>query len=146
MVPTGRLQDVFQLARLHETKLRFLSAGGLNTLFGLAAFPALLWLLASTKLHYLLVLTMAQALSVLFAFLSNKMLVFRTRGNYLAEFLKFSTFYLTYFLANLALLPVLVEICGIKPVWGQFLFTGCVIVSSYFWHSRVTFRSGVPRD
>lgn len=146
MVAAGRLQDVIQLARLHETKLRFVLAGGLNTLFGLATFPILMWVFSSRAIHYLIILTIAQALSIGFAFLTNKFLVFRTRGNLAPEFLKFCTFHLGYFLANLAVLPLLVEVFAIPPIWAQFLFAGCVIVTSYFWHSRITFQTGVPKD
>jgi putative flippase GtrA len=140
VVFAGRLHDLFQLARLHETKLRFLCAGGLNTLFGLAAFPVLMWTFSSEALHYLVILTIAQVLSVLFSFVTNKFLVFRTRGNYVAEFLKFGTFHGIYFLANLAILPLFVELLGIPPIWAQFAFAGGVIVTSYFWHSRITFH------
>jgi putative flippase GtrA len=146
MVAAGRLHDIVQLARLHETKLRFVVAGGLNTLFGLAAFPILMWLFSSSALHYLVILTLAQVLSILFAFLTNKFLVFRTRGNLGPELVKFCTFHAGYFLANLAALPLLVEVCGIPPIWAQLLFAGCVIVTSYFWHSRITFHTGVSRD
>lgn len=140
MVITSRLHDLVQLARLHETKLRFLFAGGLNTLFGLAAFPILMWTFSSEAVHYLVILTIAQGLSVLFAFLTNKFLVFRTSGQYLAEFLKFGTFHAVYFLANLAILPLLVELLGLSPIWAQFAFAGAVIITSYFWHSRITFQ------
>lgn len=140
MVAAGRLHHIVRLAQLHETKLRFLFAGGLNTLFGLAAFPVLMWSLPSLAIHYLIVLTIAQALSIIFAFATNKFIVFRTNGNYAAEFLKFCTFHAAYFIANLAALPFLVEICGIPPIWAQFMFAGCVIVTSYFWHSRITFQ------
>ena len=36
-------------------------------------------------------------------------------------------------------LPVLVEVIGMSPVWGQTLFAVAVIITSYFWHSNVTF-------
>ncbi|MGN7292448.1 GtrA family protein [Rhizobium sp. SAFR-030] len=132
--------DAIHFMRQHDTKLRFLAAGGLNTLFGLATFPVLMWTLTSLAKHYLLVLTIAQVLSVCFSFLTSKFLVFRTSGNYLAEFGKFITFHAVYFLANLAALPVIVELLGVPPIWGQFAFAVAVIVTSYFWHSRITFQ------
>jgi len=132
--------DILKLARQHETKLRFIVAGGLNTLFGLAAFPVLMWTFASMSAHYLIILTIAQIFSVSFSFLTNKFLVFRTSGNYLAEFGKFVTFHAAYFVANLVALPIMVELLGVPPIWGQFAFAAGVIVSSYFWHSRITFQ------
>lgn len=129
------------LADRHQTKVRFLLAGILNTAIGLAVYPALYFLAAPLKLHYLMVLIVSQIVCITFAFLTNKFLVFRTSGNYLRETGKFLTFHLSYFLVNLAALPALVEFVGMKPVWAQTLFAVLVIVTSYFWHSRITFSS-----
>jgi putative flippase GtrA len=127
------------LIRRHETKVRFLLAGALNTVVGLAAYPTLFFLLAPLKLHYMVVLGITQVTCIAFSFLTNKFLVFRTVGNYLRESGKFVLFHLSYFLVNLVALPLLVEIFGMSPVWGQTLFAVAVIVTSYFWHSNITF-------
>lgn len=140
MVGVRTTTDILRLARRHEMKLRFVIAGGLNTLFGLAVFPVLMWTFTSLSAHYLVMLTVAQALSIMFSFVTNKFLVFRTNGKYFSEFGKFITFHAAYFIVNLAALPVLVEVFSIPPIWGQFLFAGGVIVSSYFWHSKITFH------
>jgi putative flippase GtrA len=132
-------QDARRLIRLHETKVRFLLAGALNTVFGLAAYPTLFFLLAPLRLHYMVVLGITQITCVAFSYLTNKFLVFRTVGNYLRESGKFVLFHLSYFLVNLVALPLLVEIFGMSPVWGQTLFAVAVIITSYFWHSKITF-------
>src|SRR5882724_11466034 len=132
-------QDVRRLIRLHETKVRFLLAGALNTVFGLAAYPTFFFLLAPRKLHYMVVLGITQVICVAFSYLTNKFLVFRTAGNYLRGSGKFVLFHLSYFLVNLVALPLLVEIVGMSPVWGQTLFAVAVIITSYFWHSNITF-------
>ena len=129
------------IASRHQTKVRFLLAGALNTAIGLAVYPGLYFLAAPLKLHYLTILAVSQVVCVAFAFLTNKFLVFRTSGNYLRESGKFLTFHLSYFLLNLAALPALVELAGMNPVWAQTLFAVLVIVTSYFWHSRITFSS-----
>jgi putative flippase GtrA len=134
-------QDARRLIRMHETKVRFLLAGALNTIFGLAAYPTLFFLLATLRLHYMAVLGIAQVISIAFSYLTNKFLVFRTAGNYLRESGKFVLFHLVYFLVNLVALPLLVEIFGMSPVWGQALFAVAVIITSYFWHSNITFAS-----
>ncbi|MBI3441813.1 MAG: GtrA family protein [Proteobacteria bacterium] len=129
------------LADRHQTKVRFLVAGAFNTVVGLAVYPALYFLAAPLKFHYLTILAISQVVCIAFAFLTNKFLVFRTSGNYLRESGKFVTFHLSYFLVNLAALPALVEFAGMNPVWAQTLFAVLVIVTSYFWHSRITFSS-----
>ena len=129
------------IIRRHQTKVRFLLAGALNTAIGLAAYPALYFFMAPLKFHYLTILTFSQVACIAFSFLTNKFLVFRTSGKYLRESGKFIIFHLFYFLINLAALPALVELAGMKPVWAQTLFAVLVIVTSYFWHSRITFLS-----
>lgn len=133
---TGR-----DFAERHRTKVRFLLAGAVNTVFGLAAFPVLYFLLSPLSLHYLVVLTISQVVCITFAFLTNKFMVFRTEGNIRAEYAKFVLFHAAYFVVNLAALPAIVNLSGLSPVWGQTLFAVAVIVTSYFWHSRVTFST-----
>lgn len=125
----------------HQTKVRFLFVGAINTAVGLAVFPALYFLTASLNLHYLFILVISHFFCINFSYLTNKFLVFKTTGNYFNELTKFLSFHLFFFLANLATLPVLVELWGMDPVWAQTLLTLLVIVTSYFWHSRFTFTS-----
>ena len=151
-----------RFVRQHQTKIRFVLAGILNTAVGLGTYPALYYLLATQKLndlvlkavekfaylstlqsipYYLIILTISQVFCIIFAFMTNKLMVFRTKGNHGAEFMKFLTFHLTYYLVNLGALPFLVEFVWINPVIAQTSFAVMVIVSSYFWHSRITFSS-----
>lgn len=120
--------------------VRFLIAGGVNTAFGLAIYPLLLWSMPALRTHYMVALGVAQAVSLCFAFATHKLAVFRTRGNWLREFATFASFYLANYAANWVALPLLVEVAGLPPVIAQTGFTVLLIVGSWFWHSRVTFR------
>src|SRR5690606_2088780 len=93
------------------------------------------------RTHYMVALAIAQAGCLCFAFTTYKFGVFRTHGNIAREFGTFSSFYLFNYAANWAALPLLVEVGQIPPVIAQIGFTAILIVGSYFWHSRVTFRS-----
>jgi putative flippase GtrA len=124
-----------------ERPLRFMLAGAANTAFGLAIYPLLLWSVPALHTHYLIALGVAQAISLCFAFATYKIGVFRTRGNLAREFGTFSGFYLFNYAANWAALPLLVELGGVPPILAQLGFTAVLIVGSWFWHSRVTFRS-----
>jgi putative flippase GtrA len=135
----GYLDAGLSLAGRHQTKVRFLLAGAFNTAIGLSVYPALYFLAAPLKLHYLTILVVSQSVCITVAFLTSKFLVFRTSGNYKKETGKFLAFHLFYFMVNLAALPLLVEFAGMHPVWAQTLFAVLVIVTSYFWHSRITF-------
>lgn len=120
--------------------VRFAVAGGLNTLFGLAIYPLLLFTVPILRDRYMLALVIAQALSLCFAFVTYKLGVFRTRGNLVREFGAFSGYYLLNFLANWLALPVMVEAAHIPPVPAQLFFTLILIIGSWFWHHRITFR------
>ena len=124
-----------------ERPLRFMLAGAANTAFGLAIYPLLLWSVPAFHTHYLIALALAQAISLCFAFGTYKLGVFRTRGNIAREFGVFSSFYLFNYAANWAALPLLVEVGGVPPILAQLGFTAALILGSWFWHSRVTFRS-----
>jgi putative flippase GtrA len=124
-----------------QRPLRYLLAGAANTAFGLAIYPLLLWSVPAFHTHYLIALALAQAISLCFAFATYKLGVFRTRGNVAREFGAFSSFYLFNYAANWAALPLLVELGGVPPIVAQLGFTALLIVGSWFWHSRVTFRS-----
>ena len=126
--------------RRHQVKLRFLLAGGFNTLVGTAVFPLLMWKFGPRGLHYMVALVIAQVVCVSSAYVVQKLLVFRTRGNFIQEIRKFGTFYVYNFLFNLAALPFLIEICHLKPIGAQLILTVLVVSTSYIWHSRITFR------
>jgi putative flippase GtrA len=85
-------------------------------------------------------LPIAQVASLSVAYLTQKMLVFRTRGNYFREFIKFAAFYMGNFFIIAIILPVLVEIFHQNPIVAQFILSLGIIFVSYFWHSRVTFK------
>jgi putative flippase GtrA len=120
--------------------LRFLLAAAANTAFGLSFYPLLLWSVPWLHTHYMVALGIAQVVSVSFAFATYKLGVFRTKGRILSEFGAFVSFYLFNYVANWAALPLLVELGGIPPVIAQLGFTLVLMVGSWFWHHRVTFR------
>ncbi len=120
--------------------LRFFIAGALNTILGVGLYPALVWTFDLFREHYLVALGICQAICLVFAFATQKYGVFQSRGNTKAEFSKFATFYVGNYAANWAILPLLVEIGKIDPVIAQIAFTLVVVLGSYFWHSRITFK------
>lgn len=136
----AKRQQIIAFLRQHETKLRFLLAGGLNTGFGLGIYPALYAVLAPLALHYTVILVIAQVISITFAYLTNKFFAFRTSGNYLREYGRFILFHLAHLGLNLMVLPFLVEIMQLSPPVAQTGYACIVIITSYFWYSRFTFR------
>ena len=120
--------------------LRFLFVGGINTAFGMAVYPGLQWTFPPLVRHYLIALLIAQGVSLVFAYTTQKLWVFRTRGNVAAEFARFCTFYLGIYGVNWAVLPLLVEVVGLRPWVAQLGFVAATVVGSWLFHSRLTFR------
>lgn len=125
----------------NDRPLRFALAGGINTLFGLAIFPVLLWSFDDLHRRYMLGLVIAQALSLCFAFTVYKLTVFRTRNGAIGEFSRFLPFYLANYVVNWFALPALVKGAGVDPIIAQTGFSIVLMIGSYFWHSRITFRA-----
>jgi putative flippase GtrA len=119
---------------------RYLVAAGINTAFGFAIYPALLWTFPLLQRHYMIGLLIAQVTSVSFAYANYKIGVFQTRGGYARELTAFTSFYLVNYAANWAALPALVEFGKLPPIIAQLIFSLVILVGSYFWHSRVTFK------
>jgi len=121
--------------------LRFALAGTINTIFGFAIYPALLFTFRPLHTHYMVGLVIAQVLSLCFAYTTYKLTVFRTRANVLREVGVFSSFYIITSVLNWGALPLMVEHAHVDPIVAQVGFSFLLMVSSYFWHSRLTFRS-----
>lgn len=132
---------ILKMVSGHEKKLRFLIAGGINTIVGLSVYPLLFIVLEPLGAGYIQVLIIAQLICITFSFVSNKYYVFKTKGKLRAEYIKFFMFHGFYFLLNLICLPLLVEVLKINPIISQTLFAIAIIVTSYFWHNAVTFKS-----
>lgn len=120
--------------------LHFALAGIVNTIFGLAIYPILLLTFDVLHRNFMIGLVIAQALSLCFAFTVYKLTVFRTRAGVFGEFGRFLPFYLFNYAVNWVALPVLVKLAHIDPIIAQCGFSLVLMVSSYFWHSRITFR------
>ena len=121
-------------------QFRFLVIGGVNTLWGIASYPVLYFLLHPLGVNYVVVLVIAYVVSTTFSFTTQKYLVFRTKGNHFREFVKFISLQLGVLGVNLLALPAIVITTGWSPVIVQVVFAVAIAVISYFFHDKITFR------
>ena len=124
----------------HRQKLLYLAAGGGNTGFCPALFPAPLFASDRVYQHYMVALFFAPIVCTLFSFVNFKLFVFRTRGGALREFVRFSAFYYATYVVNWAVLPLAVEKQHWDRIAFQLGFSIATVVIGYFWNARVTFR------
>lgn len=132
-----------QIYNKNRLKIRFLLAGGVNTLFGLACFPILYIVFKDLNFHYLYILILSQLSCILFSYITNKFFVFQTSKNYINEFSKFASFYLIFSIVNIFYLPFMVEFIKMTPVISQLFFSVIIILSSYFWHKHISFKKRI---
>lgn len=135
-----RLNFFHQIYNKNRQKIRFLLAGGVNTLFGLGCFPVLYIFLKDLNFHYLSVLILSQLACIVFSYITNKFFVFQTSKNYIKEFAKFASFYLILSIVNILYLPIMVIFINMTPIFSQLLFSVIIILSSYFWHKHISFK------
>ena len=123
----------------HEEKIKYLLVGSWNTIFGYFVFLALYYPLVA-KIHYIIIFVMANIISITNAYIGYKIFVFKTRGNYWREYLRFYVVYGGAMALNLALLPICVELFHLSPPLAQAGLIFINVIFSYYGHKKFSFR------
>lgn len=127
---------------------RFLVVGGFNTAFGYGLFALLNWSLAKVVPYaYLWAMLWSNLISITVAFLGYKWFVFRTRGNYLTEWLRCIGVYGTSMVLGIAGMAILVPLLRRhmnRPEAASYLsaalLMGVTVIFSFFGHRKISFR------
>jgi putative flippase GtrA len=139
------------ISKLRDPQVhRFLLVGALNTLFGYGCFAFFTMLLTPVMAYgYVLASLLANLLSISFSFLGYKWFVFKTKGNYVREWIRCLGVYTTSMLLSIAALPFTVAIIRRQNEHRQHAqyIAGAIvlvfsIVLSFLGHRRITFRAG----
>lgn len=131
---------------IHDQRVAFLVVGGINTVVGFGIFVVcsetvgdLVDRRFGMVAGSLVTVGISHVLSVLFAFVMHRRLVFRVRGHVLRDLARFESVYLTTFGLNAVALPVLVEL-GVQRVLAQALLFVPILVLNYLGHRYFSFR------
>ena len=119
--------------------LAYLAVGAWNTLFGIGLYSLIYWLLGS-KVHYMVLAVVVNIAAITNAFLCYKIFVFRTKGNWVREYIKSYLVYGGGTLAGMGLLWLFVTLLKMNPVFGNILAAFVVVIASYFGHKYFSFR------
>ena len=127
--------------------VRYLLVGVWNTLFGYGLYALLTYLLTPLIPYaYMAAGLLGTVVCITVSFLGYKLLVFRTRGNFLKEYLRCYVVYGTSTLVNLVLLPVLVAVLNLyveprvySPYIAGAILTVGTVVASFIGHQQYTF-------
>lgn len=132
--------------------VRYLMVGTWNTVFGYSTY-ALFTALLTPRLRfaYIYASVFSNAISITVAYLGYKFFVFKTKGNYLREWLRCILVYGSGMLPGLLLLPLLVGVLHhalhlerSAPYIAGAMLTGFGAMYSFLGHKHFSFR--VPAD
>lgn len=137
------LDRVRVLVARHEEKLRFLVVGFWNTVFNLAV----LWVLERLIPHDSASILQKQAIlvanwpiAVTHNFFTFKLLVFRTRGNWLREYMRIYVTYAGTFVVQSVLIQSISAYFGLSLFWASVPTIFVTTILSYLGHKHFTFR------
>lgn len=143
MTAEGLAAGATALARRHEEKLRFLVVGVWNTVFSTGC----LWVFENyiphdpnSVLQKQLILTLVWVVGVTQNFFTFKLLVFRTKGNWLKEYARMYVTYAVTFVIQSVLVQVLSARFGLTLFLANIPVIFIVMILSYLGHKYFTFR------
>lgn len=124
---------------LSNETIRYLIVGLLNTVFGYLISVGLYFLLSS-HLHILFISSLTSIITITFSFLTYKCIVFKTKGDWLKEYVRSCSVYGISIFFGILSLWILVDFFQIM-FWiaqGAVLITTTAV--SYLGHSNYTFK------
>jgi putative flippase GtrA len=151
-LPKRRLQGIVDLFPPGQF-FRYLCVGGFNTAFGYGTYALGLTLLNRVVPQHLLYLTVVLAsivstpLNITVAYFGYKLFVFKTKGNYLLEWLKAFAVYGTGMIPGLVVLGALTRWLqtmmryALAGYVAGAIVIGVSTVYSFVGHKKVTFKS-----
>jgi putative flippase GtrA len=127
---------------------RYTLVGTWNTIFGYGSYAALTALFMRRTAHgYLVAAVVSGLVSISVAFLGYKWFVFKTKGNYLREWLRCHVVYGTTTLIGILVLPAFVyafkRLLGLEasaPYVAGATVTGLNVFVSFLGHRHFSFR------
>lgn len=122
-----------------DYRVLFLVVGIVNTAVGFGWF-VLFELTIGRIWGYMATLLFAHIFSVLCAFALYRYLVFRVRGHFFRDLLRFESVYLVSIGINAVLLPIGVSVLGIQPILAQAMIVLVTTLVSFFGHKYFSFR------
>ena len=125
---------------LKNQKLRYLIAGVWNTLFGYLC-GVIIYYKFGDQLGVVIVAILANILAISMSFFSYKIFVFKTRGNWMIEYIRAYCVYGLSAGVGIVILFIFVTCLGIKFWLAQGLVIFLTVVVSFIGHKKFTFRN-----
>ncbi len=122
-----------------KKELRFILFGGLNSIFGY--FSSLLIYYSLIDLFgFILCAVMINIVNITFSFITLKLYVFKSRGNWVQEYLRSFITYLNIFILGFVILYTFSELLNFPFYIASFLTILFCAIFSYFLNLKFTFK------
>lgn len=118
---------------------RYLIVGAINTVFGFG-INTILYYGFNAFAPTLVILIVANIVSITFSFVTYKLLVFKTKGNWISEYLKCYVVYGASSVIGIGATWVVVDYLHVPFLVTQLIFFLMSAAFSYFAHDRFTFK------
>ncbi len=125
-------------------KIRFLLVGGWNALFSYLIFVLALYLIG--REHYQLCVALQWIISSVFSYVNQKVFVFLTKGNWIAEYLKCCTTWALSYAMNVVILELTVRFITKNVYIGQFVSLFLVSILTYVLFKYFAFKPHLAKD
>lgn|SRR5574341_1552276 len=125
----------------HDQKINYIVAGTWNAIFAYTSFVALYFIAKPYHVSVIVVLIFNQVIAYTQAFIVNKLFVFKTRGNYLREYIRFYIVNGISFGANIVLIYIFVTLLHFNAIVSQGVILCILVIFSYAGHAKFSFRS-----
>ncbi len=112
--------------------------GGITTFISILSYKLFLVI----GLHYLIATTLSATLAVLFAYITNRIYVFRSNGNIFAESIRFLTGRIGVFIIETILLIILVSWVKFDEFYSKIIVTIIVVLLNYIYSKFFVFTEG----
>jgi putative flippase GtrA len=119
-------------------KVRFLLAGAWNTLVGYLIFVGV-HIVYGTKLGTVGTIIVSYVIALPAAFIVQRLFVFRTRGIWIKQFIRFALANSTVVVANSIFLPIAITTTRADPLLLQAIFLVISAATSYLAHKHYSF-------
>lgn len=130
---------------MKKEKLKELIAYGINGVCTTGVNYLVYFALIHLHLNYLLANTLAWVAAVLFAYITNRKLVFHSDRSVLKELTSFVALRLATLLAENALLFVLIQLAGVSQLWSKLLVSVVTVLANYVLCRSKIFKKGAAQ-
>ena len=92
-------------------------------------------------MHYIVIMIFSTVINISNAYICHKVFVFKTKGNYIREYLSYYAVYAVPTGVAFIFLPFCIEILKMNFYVAQAIMTFITFTISYFGHKHVSFRA-----